>query len=62
MFMLGLSGGELVVVAFVVFAVLSAHWWPRLGELCGEALASRATPPAKEPNPPRSSDRPGRLE
>jgi len=62
MIMLGLSGGELVVVAFVVFAVLSAPWWPRLGEICGEALASRGTSPAKEPNPPGSDAPPGPLE
>lgn len=44
--MLGLTAGELVVVAFVVIAVVSARWWPRLGELCAEALSK---PAADEP-------------
>ena len=30
--MFGLTGGELFVIAFVVIAVVSASWWPRLGE------------------------------
>jgi hypothetical protein len=29
--MLGLTGGELFVIAFVVITVVSAPWWPRLG-------------------------------
>jgi hypothetical protein len=28
-----LTGGELFVVLFITLAVLSAGWWPRLGEL-----------------------------
>ena len=27
-----LTAGELFVVAFITLAVLSAGWWPRLGE------------------------------
>jgi hypothetical protein len=30
--MLGLTNGELFVVVFIVVAVVSAPWWPRLGE------------------------------
>jgi hypothetical protein len=30
--MFGLTGGELFVIAFVVIVVVSAPWWPRLGE------------------------------
>jgi hypothetical protein len=29
---MGLTAGELFVVAFITLAVLSAGWWPRLGE------------------------------
>jgi hypothetical protein len=29
---MGLTAGELFVVAFITVAVLSAAWWPRLGE------------------------------
>lgn len=34
-----LSNGELFVVAFVVIAVVSARWWPRLGALVAETIA-----------------------
>jgi hypothetical protein len=33
--------GELCVIAFVVIAVLSAIWWPRLGAAVGELLVKR---------------------
>ena len=29
---MALTAGELFVVAFITLAVLSAGWWPRLGE------------------------------
>jgi hypothetical protein len=29
---MGLTAGEIFVVAFITVAVLSAGWWPRLGE------------------------------
>lgn len=30
--MLGLTGGEIFVIAFIVGAILSARFWPLLGE------------------------------
>jgi hypothetical protein len=36
--MLGLTGGELFVVVFIVVAVVSATWWPRAGAAIFEAL------------------------
>lgn len=30
--MLGLTGGEMFVIAFIVAAILSARFWPKLGE------------------------------
>jgi hypothetical protein len=40
--MLGLTGGELFLVAFVTIAVVSATWWPRLGAAIGELIATRS--------------------
>jgi hypothetical protein len=34
-----LTAGELFVVAFITLAVLSAAWWPRLGELVMLAIS-----------------------
>ncbi len=39
--MLGLTNGELFIVVFVVVAVLTASWWPRMGEAVAEMLAGR---------------------
>jgi len=57
--MFGITGGELLVVAFVVIAVLSAPWWPRLGaaialRLAGESDDRRSAPPEspEHPEPP----------
>jgi hypothetical protein len=36
---MGLTAGELFVVAFITLAVLSAGWWPRLGEALMVALS-----------------------
>jgi hypothetical protein len=38
-----LPRGELVVIAFVVIAVLSATWWPRIGAAVGEMLVRRGS-------------------
>ncbi len=38
---IGLTHGELTIVLFVTFAVLSAKFWPRLGE----HIAVRLSPP-----------------
>jgi len=37
--MLGLSIGELGLVAFMVTAILSARYWPRLGEWVAKKVA-----------------------
>ncbi|HEX3777712.1 MAG TPA: hypothetical protein VHV51_24755 [Polyangiaceae bacterium] len=58
--MFGLSGGEIFIVAFVTVAVVSARYWPALGERIAVRL-SRAettseTDSAKKPStedPPR---------
>jgi hypothetical protein len=39
--MLGLTPGEAFVVGFVVVAVLTAGWWPRLGAAAGAALSGK---------------------
>lgn len=39
--MLGLSHGELGLVAFIVAAILSARFWPRMGEWIAKKLAGR---------------------
>jgi hypothetical protein len=38
---IGLTHGELTIVLFVTFAVLSARFWPKLGE----RIAVRLSPP-----------------
>jgi len=43
--MLGLTNGELFVVVFIVVAVVSAPWWPRLGEAVWKTITrSRRNP------------------
>lgn len=37
--MLGLTHGELGLVAFIVAAILSARFWPRMGEWVAKKLA-----------------------
>lgn len=52
-----LTPGELFVVAFITIAVLSAGWWPRLGEALMVAISgSRA---ARDRN---TNDRQGGVE
>lgn len=36
---MGLTAGELFVVAFITLAVLSAGWWPRFGEALMVAIS-----------------------
>ncbi|HLV65766.1 MAG TPA: hypothetical protein VKY73_08125 [Polyangiaceae bacterium] len=38
--MFGLTHGELVVIGFVVFAVLTARYWPLMGERLALLIAS----------------------
>jgi hypothetical protein len=40
--MLGLTFGEAVVVGFVLVAVISAGWWPRMGAAVGAALSGKS--------------------
>ncbi len=40
---MALTGGELFVVVFITLAVLSAAWWPRLGELVMLAVSGTRT-------------------
>jgi hypothetical protein len=43
--MFGLTNGELFVVVFIVVAVVSAPWWPKLGEAVWTAFTrSRRNP------------------
>jgi hypothetical protein len=54
--MFGLTHGELFIVTFVVFAVVSARFWPKLGERIALMAAGRPVPPpGKEPDPDRGS-------
>lgn len=43
--MLGLTGGELSLVALLIFAVVSARFWPA----AGAAIALRLLGPGQEP-------------
>ncbi|GEM_PF-3156058 len=50
---LGLTGGELFLVAFIAAALISARWWPRLGAIVARRLA-RGEDDAKSPPWPDS--------
>jgi len=50
--MLGLTGGEFFLVAFIAAALISARWWPRLGAYLGNRLAGGE-------DDARSTSRPG---
>jgi hypothetical protein len=39
--MLGLTGGEGFLVAFIAVLIVSARWWPRLGAALATRLAGR---------------------
>ena len=49
--MLGLTSGELTLVALLVFAVVSARFWPA----AGASLAVRLLGPGKETTTPADS-------
>lgn len=54
--MFGLTHGELFVVTFCVLAVLSARYWPRMGERVALLLAGKpAESPDKNADPDRGS-------
>jgi hypothetical protein len=42
--MFGLTGGEIFVVVFIVCAVVSAPYWPRVGEMIALALVRKKEP------------------
>ena len=46
--MLGLTSGELILVALLVFAVVSARFWPAAGARIAERLGGPAGPPKSE--------------
>jgi hypothetical protein len=46
--MLGITGGELFLLCFIVGAVVSWPWWPRLGEAIAGLLAGAEAAPAPE--------------
>lgn len=46
--MLGLTSGELTLVALLVFAVVSAKFWPALGGKLAERLGGDAPAPKSE--------------
>ncbi len=45
--MLGLTSGELTLVVLLVFAVVSARFWPAAGARIAERLGGDAPDPAK---------------
>ena len=60
--MLGLTSGELSLVALLVFAVVSAKFWPAAGaklavRLMGASGSGAATEPAKPGEGERKSER-----
>jgi hypothetical protein len=60
---LDLTGGELFVIGFVVIAVVSAPWWPRLGAAIATRLAGVPPDEPERPSTPpsgRSESRSGR--
>jgi hypothetical protein len=54
----GMTGGEIFVVLFVVTAVVSAPWWPRLGEALWTRRRGNGSP-ADESSPGGTSQAPG---
>jgi len=56
--MLGLSAGELTLVALLVFAVVSSRFWPAAGAKIAERLSGLSPEPADRSNPKseRTSD------
>lgn len=43
--MLGLTGGELFVIGFIVLAILTARFWPILGERIALFLGGESRKP-----------------
>ena len=52
--MLGLTGGELTLVALLVFAVVSSRFWPAAGAKIAERLSGRAPQTTSDRADPKS--------
>ncbi len=48
---LGLTGGEAFLVAFLAAALISARWWPRLGAYVARRLAGGEDDAKSPPRP-----------
>jgi len=58
--MLGLSHGELGLVTFMVAAILSARFWPRMGEWVAKKVAPSSDGEPKSASPKALTPPPGR--
>ena len=47
--MLGLTSGELFVIVFILVMVVSAPWWPALGEAIAMRIAGEGKDKAEPP-------------
>ena len=52
--MLGLNSGELILVALLVFAVVSARFWPAVGAKLAERLSGSSPHPEADRSIPKS--------
>jgi hypothetical protein len=52
--MLGLSAGELTLVALLVFAVVSSRFWPAAGAKIAERLSGLSPEPPADRSIPKS--------
>jgi hypothetical protein len=52
--MLGLTGGELTLFALLVFAVVSARFWPAAGARLAERLSGLRPEPGTDRSIPKS--------
>jgi hypothetical protein len=52
--MLGLNGGELTLVCLLVFAVVSARFWPAAGATIAERLSGLGPEPRPPPRAAKS--------
>jgi hypothetical protein len=48
---LGLTSGELFVIIFILVMVVSAPWWPALGEAIAMRIAGESKDGPDEPPP-----------
>ncbi len=52
--MLGLTSGELFVIVFILVMVVSAPWWPALGEAIAMRIAGEDEDEDKAEPPPEA--------